>query len=297
MGYLRFASIDIGSNAIRLLCSYVFETEFGPFFRKGLLVRMPVRLGEDAFQHARIGDDKKHKLALSLRAFNDIMEAHEIMAFKAYATSAMRDAVNRDEVVDYVEKFSGIKIEIISGEEEANVISSKFIPEFVKEKSRILYVDVGGGSTELTYVTKKEKVYQQSFNIGTIRYLYDQVTQGEWNNLREWITSKKLDKSKVTLIGSGGNINKIFKIKRRLPDDLHITDTSLREFYAEAKALTYRERMIKYQLNPDRADVIVPATDIFLHIINQTNTRKIYVPKSGLSDGIIRNLYKEYKAS
>lgn len=258
---------------------------------------MPVRLGEDSFQHQAITADKMEKLALSMRAFNDLMNAQEIISFKAYATSAMRDAVNREEVVDYVEKFAGIKIEIISGEQEANVISSKFIPEFVKEKSRILYVDVGGGSTELTYVTKKEKVYQRSFNIGTIRYLYDQVTLEEWKNLRDWITEKGLDKSKVTLIGSGGNINKIYKIKRQLPDDLHITDDNLRDFYKEAKSLTYHERMIKYQMNPDRADVIVPACDIFLHIIDQTNTRKIYVPKSGLSDGIIRNLYKEYKES
>lgn len=256
---------------------------------------MPVRLGEDSFQHGRITDDKRERLALSMRAFNDIMKAQDIISYKAFATSAMRDADNADEVVDYVADFSGIRIEVISGEQEANVISSKFIPDFVTEKEKILYVDVGGGSTELTLVTKKEKVFQESFNIGTIRYLYDQVTLDEWRRLRQWISDKKLDNSKVILLGSGGNINKIYKLKREKNDDLHITSSLLKEFHDEAKSLTYHERMLRYQLNPDRADVIVPASDIFLKIVEQTGTKKIYVPKSGLSDGIIRTLYKEYK--
>jgi exopolyphosphatase/guanosine-5'-triphosphate,3'-diphosphate pyrophosphatase len=295
LNYLKFASIDIGSNAVRFLLSYVFETSDGPFFRKGLLVRVPLRLGEDSFRFGRITKDKEEKLIHSMHAFKHLMLTQDIVGYKALATSAMRDASNNASIVNHIEQECGIVIEVISGEREANVISGEQIPSFIKSKSKMLFVDVGGGSTELAY-HNKTKIVRESFNIGTIRSLYKEQTSEEHKAMEAWLKDVGLNDSGVQILGSGGNINKIYKIRRKRATDLHISDQSLKDFYQEVKDLTNEERIIKYQLNPDRADVIVPACEIFLSIINQTKTKRIFVPKTGLSDGIVRNLYKEYKA-
>lgn len=192
-----------------------------------------------------------------------------------------------------LKKTTGIKINIISGEEEANVISGEEIPAFIKAKDKILFVDVGGGSTEITYHNKKKSV-RESFNIGTIRYMMDEVSKDEWKRLKKWFAEHKLIDSSIPILGSGGNINKIYKQQRRRNTDMHITTAGLRQFYEQMKPLTYTERIIQYNLNPDRADVIIPACEIFLSIIEFTSTKKIYVPKIGLSDGIVRSLYQEY---
>jgi len=290
---LKFASIDIGSNAIRFLLAYVFETEDGPFFRKGLLLRVPLRLGDDAFKLKRISIEKEKQMIETMHSFKHLMKAQDIISYKAFATSAMRDAINGPLIVDHIKKTTGIKINIISGEEEANVISGEEIPAFIKAKDKILFVDVGGGSTEITYHNKKKSV-RESFNIGTIRYMMDEVSKDEWKRLKKWFAEHKLIDSSIPILGSGGNINKIYKQQRLRNTDMHITTAGLRQFYEQMKPLTYTERIIQYNLNPDRADVIIPACEIFLSIIEFTSTKKIYVPKIGLSDGIVRSLYQEY---
>jgi exopolyphosphatase / guanosine-5'-triphosphate,3'-diphosphate pyrophosphatase len=293
--YLRFASIDIGSNAIRLLFSNVFETENGPVFRKASLIRVPLRLGADSFTHQIITPENTNRLIDTMLAFKHLMKVHDIINYKAYATSAMRDAMNAQEVVKKVLDQSGISIEIISGEKEAEEIASKFLWHELVPDDRILYIDVGGGSAELTYFNGEEKVDQHSFNIGTIRMLHNTVTPNEWIELNDWLIKNELHHSKINIIGSGGNINKIFKMKRRKINDLHLTSRGLKEAYDEIVQLSYEDRIVKYFLNPDRADVILPASQIFLSIIKITGSKKIYVPKVGLSDGIVRSLYTDYK--
>lgn len=293
---LKFASIDIGSNAIRFLLSYVFELETGPFFRKGILLRVPLRLGEDAFKLGRISIEKEKQMVETMLSFKHLMASQEIVSYKALATSAMRDAINGPLIVDHISKKCGINIEIISGDQEADVISGEKLPDFAKDLNRLLYVDVGGGSTEMTYHVGDE-IHRESFNIGTIRYMIDQVEKSEWKRMKSWLKKHDLHKSQVLILGSGGNINKIFKMKRRRSSDMYISTKSLMEFYEETKPLSYTDKIVTYNLNPDRADVIIPAAEIFLHITDLTETKRIYVPKTGLSDGIVRSLYEEYLAS
>ena len=293
MNYLRFASIDIGSNAIRFLSSYVFETDNGPYFRKGLLVRVPIRLGEDAFRFGKISTDKEHKMTEAMMSFKHLMSAMDIHSYKAFATSAMRDAVNGLELVERIEQRTGIRIEIISGEKEASVISGSQLPHFIEQEEEMLYMDLGGGSTEFT-ILRKDDYVQESFNIGTIRELFHNVHSTEWKRLKKWLKSQGLLKNGIPILGSGGNINKIYKIKRHHNDAYHILPQDLSDFYDSIKDLSYQERIIKHQLNPDRADVIKPACEIFMKVVEMVDSQKIYVPKLGLSDGIVRDLYDEY---
>jgi len=293
VNYLRFASIDIGSNAIRFLSSYVFETDKGPYFRKGLLVRVPIRLGEDAFRYGKISTDKEHRMTEAMMSFKHLMSAMDIHSYKAFATSAMRDAVNGLELVERIEQRTGIHIEIISGEKEASVISGSQLPQFIEQEEEMLYMDLGGGSTEFT-ILRKDDYVQESFNIGTIRELFHSVHSKEWKRLKKWLKSQGLLKSGIPILGSGGNINKIYKIKRQHNDAYHILPADLADFYDSIKDLSYQERIVKHQLNPDRADVIKPACEIFMKVVELVNCQKIYVPKLGLSDGIVRDLYEEY---
>lgn len=296
MKYLRFASIDIGSNAIRLLFSNVFETAEGPVFRKASLIRVPLRLGADSFSQHIIDHHNINKLVDCMISFRHLMRAHDVISYKAYATSAMRDAQNAAHIVERVKEESGIDIEIISGEKEAQEIASRFLMHDLSLDNQVLYADVGGGSTELTLIKQEKRIDQHSFNIGTVRLLQNTVEPSEWKLMAQWLKKNNLEHSKINIIGSGGNINRIFKMKRRKVHDLHLSSRGLKEAYEELIELSYEERVVKYFLNPDRADVIIPACEIFLHIIRQTGTKKIYVPKVGLSDGIVRSLYKEYKS-
>jgi exopolyphosphatase/guanosine-5'-triphosphate,3'-diphosphate pyrophosphatase len=292
--YLKFASIDIGSNAIRLLFDNVFETDDGPVFKKALLVRVPIRLGEDSFITGKISDSNITHLIDCMKAFAFLMKAHEVISYRAFATSAMRDASNASEIVELVKAQSGIQIEIISGDKEADMISSRFLPNNLKSKKQVIYVDVGGGSTEISLIDKGEKTAGRSFDIGTIRLLHNRVSLQIWSSLKNWINIHIPQYRDIPIIGSGGNINKIINL---LPDskEKFITFKQLQSLYHEMKPMKADERMIKYMLNPDRADVIVPAMEIFLKIAELTGTSKIYVPQTGLSDGMVRSLYKEYK--
>lgn len=297
MNYLRFASIDIGSNAVRLLLTYVYETEAGPVFHKASLVRVPVRLGEDAFNLGRITKEKSDALKETMKSFYHLMNVYKVLGYRAYATSAMREAQNAAELIEQIKKECGIQIEVISGDIEANIISSKFEPAFIPNEEVLLFVDVGGGSTEITLLKNHEKQSRHSFNIGTLRVLNNQVKAEDWEEMKHWLAANELMKSGIPLIGSGGNINKIFKMKRRKTTDLHISRKALFEVLHELSPLTADERMVRYMLNPDRADVIIPASEIFLKITGFVGSKRIYVPKIGLSDGIVRSLYKEYRQS
>lgn len=293
MAYLRFASIDIGSNAVRLLCSYIIETDGDPIFKKGLLARVPIRLGDETFKNGKISLRTVENLAECMLGFKNLIRAQEIPFYRAFATSAMRDASNQKEVVQYIRKKSGINIEVITGKKEASLISGRALPGGFLQEKESLFVDVGGGSTELS-LRRDKKQERASFNIGTIRLLNNTVKETEWKRMRKWMEDRGLQQSQIPIIGSGGNITRVFKLKKKHYADFYIGTDALREFYHEIVDLPLKERMIRYHFNPDRADVILPATEIFLNIIDFTESEIIYVPKSGLSDGMVRIMYRDF---
>lgn len=295
MKFFKFGSIDVGSNAVRLLITNVFETPEGPVFRKLSLVRVPIRLGEDAFVKKEIGLEKADQLVKTMRSFRHLMNVHQVLAYKAYATSAMREASNSQEIIDEIKEYANMDLEIVSGDIEAQTISSETIPDPLPKFKDAVFVDVGGGSTEMTYLKDGHKHDSVSFKIGTIRLLHDTVPESLWQDFEGWFIENDLNKSNLPLIGTGGNINKLLKILRKQSTHYHITTRSLADFYEELKQVEYDERIVRYILNPDRADVIVPASRIFLKAANIMSVSKIYIPKVGLSDGIVRSLYKEFK--
>ena len=281
---------------MRLLFTHVFETEDGPVFRKQSLVRVPIRLGEDAFVHGRILGEKEDQLVKTMRSFRHLMNVHQVMDYRAYATSAMREAENNQTIVDQIREYADIDLQVVSGDREAEVISTEHIPEPLPKFKDALFVDVGGGSTEMTYLKDGHKHGAISFKIGTIRLLHDKVSERLWEQFEDWFRDHDLRKSKIPIIGTGGNINKLLKMLRANSTDYFIEVEDLKDFYKEAKAMDQDERIVKYILNPDRADVIVPASKIFLKVAKQLKNRRIYIPKVGLSDGIARDLYKIHRA-
>ena len=291
---MRFAAIDIGSNAVRLLLCNVYETDGEVSFKKAELVRMPVRLGEDVFRYGSISTEKKVQLAKLMKAFKLLMDVFGAIDYRACATAAMREAQNKNEVIDYVFQQSGITIEIVDGKTEARIIYSNHIAEFLDKSEAYLYVDVGGGSTEITLFADSHIVSSQSFNIGTIRMLQDTVSKETSNAMKEWIKKNVLPYQPHTAIGSGGNIIKIFKMADR-KEHKPLSYDLLKEIYDLLKDYTVEDRITKLGLNPDRADVIVPAAKIFLSIMKTSGIEKILVPQIGLSDGIIHLLYEKYR--
>jgi exopolyphosphatase/guanosine-5'-triphosphate,3'-diphosphate pyrophosphatase len=291
---MRFAAIDIGSNAVRLLLCNVYDQDGEPVFKKAELVRMPIRLGEDAFRFKRITEEKKEKLAKTMKAFKLLIDVFGAVDFRACATAAMREADNGPEVIRYIKQQSGIEIEIIDGKTEAQIIYSNHIEEHLDHDQSYLYIDVGGGSTELTLFAKNKVVASQSFNIGTIRLLHDQVSKETWNYFKDWVKEKTIPYYPLTAIGSGGNINKLFKMADK-KENKPLTLAKIQEVYSFLKEFTVEERITRLGLNPDRADVIVPATKIFLTVMKTAVIDKILVPQIGLSDGIIHLLYEKHK--
>jgi len=291
---LKFAAIDIGSNAVRLLLCNVYESEVEPVFKKAELVRMPIRLGEDAFRFRKISDEKIEQLAKSMKAFKLLMEVFGAIDYRACATAAMREASNSKEVVDYVKQYSGIDIEVIDGRTEAQIIYSNHIAEHLEHDKSYLYIDVGGGSTELTVFAENHIVASQSFNLGTIRILHDQVSKETWNVVKEWVNVNTRNFKPLTAIGSGGNINKIFKMADR-KEHKPLSYDKIKDIYDYLKQFTLEERILQLGLNPDRADVIMPATKIFLTVMKTAEIDKIIVPQIGLSDGIVHLLYEKHR--
>ena len=291
---LRFAAVDIGSNAVRLFFGYVFETEFGPVFKKASLIRLPIRLGEDSFHQRPIQQYKIEELSEAMLAFKHLMLAFNVKKYRICATSAMRDAINREDVLRAVKKKSGFDIELISGDEEAGLIFENHVAEKLDENEAFLYMDVGGGSTELTLFKEGQKVEAKSFNIGTIRLKDDLVSETTWKELADWLIDIKKQYKPKNIIGSGGNINTLFKLTLR--KEMEVLPTlATKKWLQRLKELSFDEKISKLGLRPDRADVIVPATELFVFALSKSGCEGVIVPKVGLVDGIIHHLYKEYK--
>lgn len=291
----KLAAIDIGSNAIRLLVSNVIEEKnTEPSFKKSALVRVPIRLGADSFIKGAISDENRVRMIKAMKAFNLLMEVHGVQDYRACATSAMRDASNGPEVIEEIEKETGIQIQIIDGKTEAAIIFATDIQNIIEKDKSYLYVDVGGGSTEMTVFSKGEIINSKSFKLGTVRLLNYTKPQAKliWDDMEAWIKENTKGLKKIALIGSGGNINKLFKISgKQIGEPLSLI--YLKAHYNFLKQMSYEERISEMGLNPDRADVIVPATKIYLSAMNWSGARKIYVPKIGLSDGIVKSLYNK----
>lgn len=287
----KYAAIDIGSNAVRLLIAIIIEEEGKPArFKKSSLVRVPIRLGADVFLKNTISNENKRRLKDTMMAFKLLMKSHKVEKYKACATSAMREATNGKEISQEIFEHSKIQIDIIDGEEEAAIIAETDLHEYIDNDRNYVYVDVGGGSTEFSIIHNGEKVTSKSFRIGTVRLLNDIVKRETWLELENWIKTNTDKYDKVDVIGSGGNINKIFKISGKAIGK-PLTYFYLSTYYHTLKSYSYEERITELDLNQDRADVIIPAMQIYLSAMKWSKAKHIYVPKIGLSDGIIKSLY------
>jgi len=288
----KLAAIDIGSNAIRLLVSNVIPTkdDANPIFKKSALVRVPIRLGADAFINGEISEENKSRMIKAMEAFRLLMEVHGIEKYKACATSAMREAANGASLVTEIAEKTSINIEIIDGKKEAAIIFSTDLTNIIEKNKSYLYVDVGGGSTELTVFSNGKIINSKSFKIGTVRLLNKNSMKKIWDDIEYWIKLNTKNLNKMTLIGSGGNINKLFKLSGK-QHGKPLSYIYLKAHYKFLKRMSYEERITELGLNPDRADVIVPATKIYLSAMKWSGANKVYVPKIGLADGIVKNLY------
>lgn len=292
---MRLAAIDIGSNAARLLITDVLPGPQNiPDFIKVALVRVPLRLGFDVFDKAEISPAKVEKIIKTIKSYKLLLDVYEVKHLKACATSAMRDAVNAKEIIKKVKAETGIEIEIISGDQEASLIYENHVAENMTEDESYLYIDVGGGSTELTFFSDGKLVFKKSFNIGTIRLLKNQVTEATWDEMKEFIKNKTKGYHHVTAIGSGGNINKIFSISKRKEGKPLQLDL-LRDYFKEFSNMSLAQRMSLYKLREDRADVIVPALLIYINVMRWADAEEIFVPKIGLADGLVHTLYEEVR--
>lgn len=293
---MKLAAIDIGSNAARLLISEVVENGKGqPQFTKLNLIRVPLRLGFDVFESGDISKKKINKVIETIKAYKHLLSIYEVEYLKACATSAMRDAKNAQEIIRKVKMETGIEIKIISGDEEASFIYENHIAENLEKDHSYLYIDVGGGSTELTFFNAGKLVFKESFNIGTIRLLKDLVEENQWDEMKDFLKLGTKGYTDIIAIGSGGNINKIFSLSKR-KEGKPLSLELLRDYYRELNSFSLEERMKNYKLREDRADVILPALQIYINVMRWTNTTEIFVPKIGLADGLVHMLYDEVKA-
>ena len=290
---MKLAAIDIGSNAARLLITEVIESKgASPHFNKLNLFRVPIRLGFDVFESKNISSEKTEMLIQTLKSFRHLINAYQITQIKACATSAMRDAENAQKILSIVKKETGLDIEVISGEMEALIVYENHIAEYLDKDHSYMYIDVGGGSTEISVFGNGQLTFNKSFNIGTIRLLKNKIEADDWDQMKEEIKIATKGHKDIIGIGSGGNINKIFSMsKKKDGKPLHID--LLRDYYKELNAFTVEERIINYNLREDRADVIVPALQIYINAMRWVGCEEIYVPKIGLADGLIHHLWEE----
>ena len=292
---MKFAAIDIGSNAVRLLIENVYETSSGPVFHKDSLIRIPVRLGEDAFLDGIISEDKVDMLVKAMQAMKLIMDIHKVSSVKIAATSAMREARNSQDIVLRVEQETGLQIEVISGDSEGKAIMQFPLEQIgLDSMHQYLYIDVGGGSTELAFISKGKLMMNQSFNIGTLRLLNDQVSDVEWKEMLDWIKKNKNYNFELSAIGVGGNINHVMKHYGK-SGKAYLGPSILKRVMIYIDGLSMGERVRTLGLKPDRADVIVPALKIYINVMKCAGIDKIYVPKHGLSDGLITQAYQDWK--
>ena len=287
----KYAAIDIGSNAMRLLITNIVEQKDKETqFNKSALIRVPIRLGQDAFTVGEITTENIDRMVDAMEAFRLLMKVYKVDKYKACATSAMREAYNGKEVAAIIQEKSEISIDIIDGKQEAAIIASSDLHNFIATDKTYLYVDVGGGSTEFSLFADAKIVASKSFKNGTVRLLNDMVNEVVWQEIEKWITTNCEPYENITLIGSGGNINKLFKLSGKRQDK-PLSFLYLNAQYQYLNSLTYEQRIAELGLNTDRADVIIPATRIYLNAMKWSGARQIYVPKIGLSDGIVKALY------
>jgi exopolyphosphatase/guanosine-5'-triphosphate,3'-diphosphate pyrophosphatase len=289
---MKLASIDIGSNAVRLLLCQVIETHPTPVFKKIELVRVPIRLGEDVFTDRKVSINKIERLVKAMKAFKLLIDVFECEGYMACATSAMRESENGKDVIARVKKEADINIEIIDGHTEAKIIYTNHIAEELSNNFHYLYIDVGGGSTELTLFGEDKIIASRSFNIGTIRLLHDKVTKEIWDDMKSWIEKNAISGKALQAIGSGGNINKIYKLAYG-KETKAMSVKKIKEIADHIAEFSYEERIVKLGLNDDRADVILPAAKVFLTVMKTAGIDKIIVPQTGLSDGLIHVLYEK----
>jgi exopolyphosphatase/guanosine-5'-triphosphate,3'-diphosphate pyrophosphatase len=292
---LIFGAIDIGSNAGRLLIGSVKNGAEEATVKKIMLVRVPLRLGEDVFEDKRISKKRIKMLIKTLKAYRHLMDVYDVETFRAVATSAMREAENRKEVLEAVKEETGINLELIEGEEEADLILSNFFTQKIDHKKSYLYIDVGGGSTEVSLIENGKKIASQSFKMGTLRILKGQVPDKRWVEMKDWVKTLNPNHSEIIAVGTGGNINRILKMSEK--DDDYISYSEIKKIQAHLASFTLEDRINKLGLRSDRADVIVPAADIYLAVMKYAEVTRMLVPKIGLSDGIIFDLYKKSKKS
>lgn len=290
---LRYAAIDIGSNAVRLLIADISKNDKGDYyFKKNTLVRVPLRLGDDAFLDRRISERKISDLIKTMSAFKNLMDVYQVKNYLACATSAMREAENGLEIIRTLKKEAGINLEIIEGQREANIIYANHIEQNLDVKKSYLYIDVGGGSTELSVFANKVLIASQSFNIGTIRILDNQDKDETWEEMRKWVKAHTRTLKNLAAIGTGGNINKLFRMSGE-KEDKPLSFLKLKNLYNELNSYSLKERITIMKLNQDRADVIIPACEIFLTLMKWTGIKQVFVPRVGMVDGMINLLIEE----
>jgi exopolyphosphatase/guanosine-5'-triphosphate,3'-diphosphate pyrophosphatase len=289
---LRYAAIDVGSNAVRLLIADIIENNGSISFKKNTLIRVPVRLGDDAFLHKHISDKKISDLLKSMQAFSNLMDVYKVNAYMACATSAMREALNGQVVADTIKNETGINLEIIHGEKEAKIIYASHAEINIDKGKNYLYIDVGGGSTELSLFSNGELLASQSFNLGTIRILDNQDKDETWNEMRDFIREHTRSQKSIWGIGTGGNINKLYRLSKE-KDDAPMAYTKLKDLYNYLNSFSLKDRINVLGLNQDRADVIIPACEIYLTVMKWANIKHIYVPTVGMVDGIIQTLIEK----
>lgn len=290
---MRLGAIDIGSNAARLLISEVTVTDNRPQFQKLNLVRVPLRLGFDVFENQEISPEKISMILKTIKAYKCLLDVYGVTNFKACATSAMRDAKNAQSIIDDVKMQTGIAIEVISGDAEASYIYENHVAENLDKSQGYLYIDVGGGSTELTFFANAKLVFKRSFNIGTIRLLKNQVDEYMWDDMRDFIRRETRPYAgDMIAIGSGGNINKVFSLSKK-KEGKALQFELLKDYFNELGRVSVKDRIRLYKLREDRADVIVPALSIYINVMRWAGITEIFVPKIGLADGLIQHLYDE----
>lgn len=290
----KLAGIDIGSNSVRLLVSNVIESENKVLFKKSSLTRLPIRLGPDAFSTGRISDENVNRLVTGMAAYRKIMEVHGVEKYRACATSALREAKNGIQVVEKIYRETGVNIELITGKEEARMIfSSDMIGDVAEAHETFLYIDVGGGSTELTLFHEGEIQNSRSFKIGTIRLLKDLVKKKRWDEMKDWIQEISDSFDEVLMVGSGGNINRTFKLAQKQKGEM-MSLKGLKTIRETILEYDDDARMIAFDLNPDRTDVLPHALKIYTNAMKWAGSENMIVPKKGLADGIVRFLFRAH---
>lgn len=292
---MKLAAIDIGSNAARLLISEVIlSNNRRPQFQKVNLVRVPLRLGFDVFDQGKISEEKENMILNTIKAYKLLIDAYGVKHCKAAATSAMRHASNAKDILERVKKETGIPIEVITGDAEASLIYENHVAENLDKNHTYLYIDVGGGSTELTFFANGRLIFKRSFDIGTIRLLKNQVDDYLWSEMKDFVKRETKPYHDIMAIGSGGNINKIFSLSKR-KEGKSLPLQLLKDYYKEFSSFSVADRIRIYKLREDRADVIVPALFIYVNVMRWAGIEEIYVPKIGLADGLIQHLYDDLK--